>query len=253
MVITPSDESLLRGSVLLGVANGFRRGEYFAGLFILGCVSGLTARTLQSIDRLGWADAFLNTFEVSAIVWISCIAGVALVLPGQTPRMRPQELALGAGFVFRCHSSRPPELARSDCTQPVHSCLHACPRFSSRCLDLVSHYCAHALESHAVSVFRQPIVGRGRVTLIGCWVLGERALLLNLPMALDGSQFCRLLITGECFSRISRLDDIESNGVPQKIRVRSLVVFSSLRFSNCSERFPSSRLRIKPVALCQLP
>ena len=99
-MITRSDELALRGSVLSGVASEFRRGEYFGGLFILGCVSGLTARTVQSIDRLGWADAFLNTFEVSAIVWISCIAGVSLVLRDQTRGMRPQELALGAGFVF---------------------------------------------------------------------------------------------------------------------------------------------------------
>jgi hypothetical protein len=64
----------------------------------LGCVSGLAARIVQSIDRLGWGDAFLNTFEVSAIVWISCIAGVSLVLRDQTPGLRSQELALEPNF-----------------------------------------------------------------------------------------------------------------------------------------------------------
>ncbi|MCA1453153.1 hypothetical protein I6F35_07950 [Bradyrhizobium sp. BRP22] len=75
------------------------RGEFFAGLFALGCISGLTSRIIQSIDRLGWADAFFNTFEVSIIVWVSCIAGIALILQDRTTGIRPSEFAIGAAFI----------------------------------------------------------------------------------------------------------------------------------------------------------
>ena len=98
-MITRSGELAIRGS-LLRIASELRRGEYFAGLFILGCVSGLTSLIIQSINRLGWEDALINTFEISAIVWIACIAGVSLVLRDRTTGIGLLELALGAGFVF---------------------------------------------------------------------------------------------------------------------------------------------------------
>ena len=79
---------------------GLPRGEFFAGLFVIGCASGLGSRMVQSVNRLGWADAFLAAFDVSAIVWISCAAGISLVFRDRTTGVSPSELALGAGFVI---------------------------------------------------------------------------------------------------------------------------------------------------------
>jgi len=76
------------------------RGEFFAGLLALGCVSGLASRIIQSVNRLGWVDALFNTFEISAIVLISCAAGVSLVLRDRTIGVRSSEFAMGAGFVL---------------------------------------------------------------------------------------------------------------------------------------------------------
>jgi hypothetical protein len=76
------------------------RGEYFAGLFTLGCVSGLTSKIIKSVNEHGWAEALFNSFEISVIVWISCAAGVRLILRDQTVGVRLSELAMGAGFVF---------------------------------------------------------------------------------------------------------------------------------------------------------
>ena len=76
-IVIAYSEGIARGS--LRIAMEIPRGEFFAGLFALGCVSGLASRMMQSIDRLGWTDALFNTFEVSAIVWVSCAAGVSLV------------------------------------------------------------------------------------------------------------------------------------------------------------------------------
>src|SRR6267154_2233843 len=73
---------IARGSVLR-IARELPRGEFFAGLLALGCVSGLASRIIQSVNRLGLVDALFNTFEISAIVLISCAAGVSLVLREQ--------------------------------------------------------------------------------------------------------------------------------------------------------------------------
>lgn len=76
------------------------RGEFYGWLFALGCVSGLTSRIIQSGDRLGWMNALFDAFDISVIVWISCAAGISLVLQDRTVGVRPSELAIGAGFVF---------------------------------------------------------------------------------------------------------------------------------------------------------
>ena len=75
------------------------RGEFFAWLFALGCISGLASRMIQSIGKLGWTDALVSTFEVSAIVWLSCAAGIALVLGDRTIGLRSADVAVGAGFL----------------------------------------------------------------------------------------------------------------------------------------------------------
>jgi hypothetical protein len=98
-VIAYLNELIARGSVSR-IATELSRGEFFAGLFTLGCVSGFASRIIQSVNRLGWADALFNTFEISVIVWVSCAAGVSLVLRDRTIGLRSSELAMGAGFVF---------------------------------------------------------------------------------------------------------------------------------------------------------
>ena len=98
-MIARSGELAIRGSVLR-IASELRRGEYFAGLFILGCVSGFTSSIIQSANRLGWTDGLFSTFEISVIIWISSIAGVCLILRDRTVGVRWPEVALGAGFVF---------------------------------------------------------------------------------------------------------------------------------------------------------
>jgi hypothetical protein len=97
-VIAHSGELSARGS-LLRRATELRRGEYFAWLLALGCISGLASRIIQSTVRDGWTDALFNTFDVSAIVWLSCAAGIALVLGDRTVGIRSLDLAVGAAFL----------------------------------------------------------------------------------------------------------------------------------------------------------
>jgi hypothetical protein len=93
------DDLVSRGAVSRN-ARELPRGEFFAGLLTLGCVSGLTSRIVQSVKWHGWADAVFNTFEISAIVCFSCIAGVTLILRDRTLGLGAWDLAVGAGFVF---------------------------------------------------------------------------------------------------------------------------------------------------------
>ncbi|MCA1453684.1 hypothetical protein I6F35_10725 [Bradyrhizobium sp. BRP22] len=76
------------------------RGEFFAGLFAIGCISGLASRVFQSANKLGWMEALSETFEVSVVVWVSCAAGVYLVLQDRTTGIRSFEVAIGAAFAF---------------------------------------------------------------------------------------------------------------------------------------------------------
>src|ERR1700722_11009608 len=85
---------------LLRVANDLRRGEYFGGLYILGCANGFASRVVHSVEEIGWSDALYGTFGVSVIVLASCVAGISLILRDQSRGVRPLEIAVGAGFII---------------------------------------------------------------------------------------------------------------------------------------------------------
>ena len=63
-------------------------------------MSGLASRIIHSVEKLGWTNAIFSTFEISIIVWVSCIAGVALIVRDHTKGLRPLEIALGAGLLI---------------------------------------------------------------------------------------------------------------------------------------------------------
>jgi hypothetical protein len=71
------------------------RDEFFATLFILGCLNGLSSHVVASVRVVGWTDALLSTFGISAIVWIACFGGVRLILREKTGIIRPLDLILG--------------------------------------------------------------------------------------------------------------------------------------------------------------
>ena len=93
------NELVARGS-MFRILREMPRGEFFAGLFLLGCVGGVTSRIVQSVERLGWADALFHTFEISVVAWFSGVAGIALVLQDRTVGIRSSDLAMATGFVL---------------------------------------------------------------------------------------------------------------------------------------------------------
>ena len=73
------------------------RGAFFWGLILLAGANGLGGSVLASINRSGLNEALLNSFDVSAIVWISCIAGIVLVRFDENQRpVSKSDLWLGA-------------------------------------------------------------------------------------------------------------------------------------------------------------
>jgi hypothetical protein len=75
------------------------RNEYFAALFIIGCVNGLGSRILETISWVGWTEAILSTFGTSAIVWIACYSGVSLVLEESSEKIRAADLVIGLALL----------------------------------------------------------------------------------------------------------------------------------------------------------
>ena len=76
------------------------RDEFFAGLFILYCANGLGTHVIEMVNSVGWTNAVLSTFEVSAIVWISCVGGVALIVAERSDKIRRADLVVGSALLI---------------------------------------------------------------------------------------------------------------------------------------------------------
>lgn len=87
-----------QSNLISSLSGGLCRGDYFAALFVLGCVSGLTSRIIEAVNQWGWADAILNTFGVSVIIWISCIVGISLTHDERGYGLVSKDLAVGGVF-----------------------------------------------------------------------------------------------------------------------------------------------------------
>src|SRR5713101_5306177 len=128
----------------------------------------------------------------------------------------------GGRFCLSGHSSdRTPELARSNRTEPLHHYLRQCRLISTGRFHTASYHRAHALEPIAISVFCQPNIADRRVT---CWLdIGHSSVRSSCNPA-------RLFFACERVSCIPVLGYREPTSVPQKVRLRSVMVPYGLRF-----------------------
>lgn len=76
------------------------RNEYFAALFIVGCINGLGYRVIETVRYVGWSEAALSTFGTSAIVWVACYAGIWLVLQNGSEKVRAADVVLGSALLI---------------------------------------------------------------------------------------------------------------------------------------------------------
>jgi len=85
---------------LTRLSGPIRQAELFAALYVLGCLNGLAVQGALSVSQLGWTEAVLATFQISAIVWIAGAAGIFFLLHDTTGDIRLSDLVVGAGFLL---------------------------------------------------------------------------------------------------------------------------------------------------------
>jgi hypothetical protein len=79
------------------------RNEFFTGLLVLGCVNGFAARVIQSVNELGWVEAFLRAFDISVIALLACLVGMELIFrikPQEADSVRSSDIAVGAAYLL---------------------------------------------------------------------------------------------------------------------------------------------------------
>jgi len=73
------------------------RGEFFAGLYVLGCANGVAEDIVRSARAGDWSGGFLN---ISVIVWFAAFAGIALMLRDRADEIHMPDLAVAAVFLM---------------------------------------------------------------------------------------------------------------------------------------------------------
>lgn len=72
-----------------------RRRDLFAALAVVGIANGLIARVLESAGNIGWLSALLNTFDISALVWVALYMIPARIWQADDEPMTRTDIALG--------------------------------------------------------------------------------------------------------------------------------------------------------------
>ncbi len=75
------------------------RGEFFAGLFILGFSNGIFERIAWLIANIPIEDAILATFGISVLVWVACFIAVSLLLRRPPEPVTRDDLILGVAVI----------------------------------------------------------------------------------------------------------------------------------------------------------
>ncbi|MGH6835216.1 MAG: hypothetical protein ACREC9_06630 [Methylocella sp.] len=77
------------------IGQPFRRGEFLAGLFILGFSNGIFEKIMRAIAQGTIETAILGTFGISVLVWVACFIAVSLLLRQPPERVTRNDLILG--------------------------------------------------------------------------------------------------------------------------------------------------------------
>ena len=75
------------------------RGEFFAGLCLVGCANGLGSHIIRSLSGGDWSGGLQ---DISAIVWFACFVGISFLLRDKTDTIKIADLAVGVVFVALC-------------------------------------------------------------------------------------------------------------------------------------------------------
>jgi exosortase/archaeosortase family protein len=85
--------------IFSNIGQAFRRGEFFAGLFILGFSNGIFERIMQAIAQGTIESAILDTYGISVLVWVACFIAVSLLLRQPPEPVTRNDLILGLAVI----------------------------------------------------------------------------------------------------------------------------------------------------------
>jgi exosortase/archaeosortase family protein len=77
------------------IGQAVRRGEFFAGLFILGFSNGIFERITWAVQNGTVENAVLGTLGISVLVWVACFIAVSLLLRQPAEPLTRFDLILG--------------------------------------------------------------------------------------------------------------------------------------------------------------
>ena len=98
--------TLPRRGVFTALRNAVSRDEFFAGLYILGCVNGLLGRAIQSFSFDSWAGA-ISGIDMNVVVLFACFAGISAMLSESRDRDEIRSTDVAVAVVFLMFVSLP--------------------------------------------------------------------------------------------------------------------------------------------------
>jgi hypothetical protein len=98
--------TLPRGGPSAALRNVLSRDEFFAGLYILGCVNGLLGRSIQSLSFDSWAGA-ISGIDMNAVVLFACFAGIWAMLSESRDKDEIRSTDVAVAVVFLIFVSLP--------------------------------------------------------------------------------------------------------------------------------------------------
>src|SRR4051794_9353222 len=95
-ISTHAQQATLADQTYAAISGAISRGEFFAGLFIVGCANGIGGNIMRAVIAGDWTGGVEN---ISAIVWFACFAGISLVLDKARDQVRLADVLAGMLFL----------------------------------------------------------------------------------------------------------------------------------------------------------
>src|SRR6185312_2807670 len=81
------------------VCEAVPRNDFFAVLYVLGCVNGLLGRLIQSFQFSDWEGALAGA-DINVIILLACFAGISLVYEKTPEHVQPLDLVIALIFLI---------------------------------------------------------------------------------------------------------------------------------------------------------
>jgi exosortase/archaeosortase family protein len=91
--------SVLDRPISTGLFKSIARNDFFAVLYILGCVNGLLGRMIQSFQFSDWEGALAGV-DINAIILLACFVGISLISAKSPEHLFPRDVVVALIFLI---------------------------------------------------------------------------------------------------------------------------------------------------------